>query len=67
MKEDYDGAEPAASSISVLNLLTLSHLMPSDDRRQKAERTLARLGAIAREDSDGDGVGANMISSERGA
>ena len=27
MKEDYDGAEPAASSIAVLNLLTLSHLV----------------------------------------
>ncbi len=27
LKEDYDGAEPAASSVSVLNLLTLSHLL----------------------------------------
>ena len=27
LKEDYDGAEPAASSVSVLNLLTLSHLV----------------------------------------
>jgi uncharacterized protein YyaL (SSP411 family) len=26
LKEDYDGAEPAASSVSVLNLLTLAHL-----------------------------------------
>src|SRR5581483_6021873 len=26
MKEDYDGAEPTASSMSVLNLLVLSHL-----------------------------------------
>ena len=26
LKEDYDGAEPAASSVSVMNLLTLSHL-----------------------------------------
>jgi uncharacterized protein len=26
MKEDYDGAEPTASSVAVLNLLTLSHL-----------------------------------------
>jgi len=26
LKEEYDGAEPAASSVSVLNLLTLSHL-----------------------------------------
>jgi len=28
LKEDYDGAEPAASSVSVLNLLTLAHLTP---------------------------------------
>ncbi|HLG58115.1 MAG TPA: thioredoxin domain-containing protein [Vicinamibacterales bacterium] len=27
LKEDYDGAEPAASSVSVLNLLTLAHLV----------------------------------------
>ena len=26
LKEDYDGAEPAATSVSALNLLTLSHL-----------------------------------------
>ena len=26
LKEEYDGAEPAASSVSVLNLLALSHL-----------------------------------------
>jgi uncharacterized protein YyaL (SSP411 family) len=26
LKEDYDGAEPAASSVSVMNLMTLSHL-----------------------------------------
>jgi uncharacterized protein YyaL (SSP411 family) len=31
MKEDYDGAEPAASSVSVLNLLTLSHLFTSNE------------------------------------
>jgi uncharacterized protein YyaL (SSP411 family) len=27
MKEDYDGAEPTASAVSVMNLLTLSHLV----------------------------------------
>jgi uncharacterized protein YyaL (SSP411 family) len=30
LKEDYDGAEPSATSVTVLNLLTLSHL--ADDR-----------------------------------
>jgi len=29
LKEEYDGAEPAASSIGVLNLLTLAHLTAS--------------------------------------
>jgi uncharacterized protein YyaL (SSP411 family) len=29
LKEEYDGAEPAASSIAVLNLLTLAHLAPT--------------------------------------
>jgi uncharacterized protein YyaL (SSP411 family) len=27
LKEDYDGAEPSASSVGILNLLTLSHLL----------------------------------------
>jgi uncharacterized protein YyaL (SSP411 family) len=44
LKEDYDGAEPAASSVSVLNLLALVHLVPDDSRLTKARRTLARLG-----------------------
>jgi uncharacterized protein len=46
LKEDYDGAEPAASSIAVLNLLTLAHLIGdvSDRWTAKAERTLARFG-----------------------
>jgi hypothetical protein len=42
LKEDYDGAEPAASSISVLNLITMNHLGVSSAAR--AERTLARYG-----------------------
>jgi uncharacterized protein YyaL (SSP411 family) len=44
MKEDYDGAEPTASSVSVMNLLVLSHLV--DDRRwaEKIDRTLHLFG-----------------------
>ena len=42
MKEDYDGAEPAASSVSVLNLITLNSLGVCG--AAKAERTLARCG-----------------------
>ena len=44
LKEDYDGAEPAASSVAVLNLLTLSHLTGAAGAHEKVERTLARLG-----------------------
>jgi hypothetical protein len=44
LKEDYDGAEPSASSVSVLNLLTLSHLNAFEGADSKAERTIARYG-----------------------
>ena len=47
LKEDYDGAEPAASSIASLNALTLAHLTGDAAYRQKAERTLARYGKRA--------------------
>ena len=47
LKEDYDGAEPAASSIAALNALTLAHLTGDAAYRQKAERTLARYGKRA--------------------
>jgi uncharacterized protein YyaL (SSP411 family) len=40
MKEDYDGAEPTASSVSVLNLLTLSHLVADTRWDDRIERTL---------------------------
>jgi uncharacterized protein len=40
MKEDYDGAEPTASSVSVLNLLVLSHLLDQPRWADRIERTL---------------------------
>jgi uncharacterized protein YyaL (SSP411 family) len=40
MKEDYDGAEPTASSVSVMNLLWLSHLVENPDWSTRIERTL---------------------------
>jgi uncharacterized protein YyaL (SSP411 family) len=42
VKEDYDGAEPTASSVSVLNLLTLSHLIEEQGAgwAEKTEKTL---------------------------
>ena len=40
MKEEYDGAEPASSSMSVLNLLWLSHLVEDRVWNERLERTL---------------------------
>ena len=40
LKEDYDGAEPAASSVSVLNLILLSHLVEHRVWPDRIERTL---------------------------
>src|SRR5262249_12734927 len=44
LKEEYDGAEPAASSIATQNALMLAHLTGDADALAKAERTLARFG-----------------------
>jgi uncharacterized protein YyaL (SSP411 family) len=49
LKEDYDGAEPAASSVSVLNLLMLAHLTGDQAMVSKIEKTLATFeGRMAR-------------------
>jgi uncharacterized protein YyaL (SSP411 family) len=47
LKEDYDGAEPSASSVSVLNLLALAHLTGDEEARRKVARTLGRYGERA--------------------
>jgi uncharacterized protein len=47
LKEDYDGAEPSASSVSVHNLITLAHLTDDAEARARAERTLGRYGEKA--------------------
>jgi uncharacterized protein YyaL (SSP411 family) len=47
LKEDYDGAEPAASSVSVINLLALSHLTADASMTEKIERTLAGVASRA--------------------
>ena len=44
LKEEYDGAEPAAGSVSVSNLITIGHLVGDAGALEKAERTLARFG-----------------------
>jgi uncharacterized protein YyaL (SSP411 family) len=44
LKEDYDGAEPTASSVSVLNLIVLSHLVDDRTWTDRIERTLRFFG-----------------------
>jgi uncharacterized protein YyaL (SSP411 family) len=44
LKEEYDGAEPAAGSVAVRNLIELVHLEPDEAASQRIARTLARLG-----------------------
>ena len=44
IREEYDGAEPAASSVAVENLLTLMHLRHDPDAAAKVEKTLGRFG-----------------------
>jgi len=52
MKEDYDGAEPSPSSISVLNLLMLAHLTNEPELFDRIDKTLKmfgpRLGQLGR-------------------
>ena len=44
LKEEYDGAEPSAGSVSTLNLLTFGHLMGDAGAARRVERTLGRYG-----------------------
>jgi uncharacterized protein YyaL (SSP411 family) len=44
LKEDYDGAEPTASSVSVLNLQLLAHLVDEPRWHERVERTLRLFG-----------------------
>ncbi len=43
-KEDYDGAEPAASSVATLNLIRLAQLLDSKELRERATKTIASVG-----------------------
>jgi uncharacterized protein YyaL (SSP411 family) len=44
MKEDYDGAEPAPTSVSALNLLTLAHLTGESAYAAKAQEAINSFG-----------------------
>ena len=44
LKEDYDGAEPAASSVTVRNLIRLAQLTGDASYLERAQATLERYG-----------------------
>ncbi len=49
MKEDYDGAEPAANSVAAMNLVRLWQLLERDEWRARADATFRALsGRVAR-------------------
>jgi uncharacterized protein YyaL (SSP411 family) len=43
MKDDYDGAEPSANSIAVMNLLRLNHMLGNAQSMEKAQSALAHF------------------------
>jgi uncharacterized protein len=43
MKDDYDGAEPSANSIAVMNLLRLNHMLGDNKALEKAESALGHF------------------------
>ena len=45
MKEEYDGAEPSPNSVSVFNLLWLSHLTENADWTSRIDRTFKLFGS----------------------
>jgi hypothetical protein len=45
MKEDNDGAEPAASSVAATNLLRLAQIRADDSLRRRAEKNIAAFSA----------------------
>ena len=45
LKEDYDGAEPSATSVSVFNLLTLSHLINEGEFERSLERAFGMFAS----------------------
>jgi uncharacterized protein YyaL (SSP411 family) len=45
LKEDYDGAEPAASSVAAMNLLRLGGMWHDEERRERGRRTIEAFRA----------------------
>ena len=66
LKDDYDGAEPAASSVSVMNLLVLSHLGAGGFSEQiDAHARRVRIAALAVRSGGADDAGCALHLSHR--
>jgi uncharacterized protein YyaL (SSP411 family) len=67
LKEDHDGAEPAASSVAALNLLRLAQIFADDELRARAEKTIAAFSAtISRIPSAMPQISWRLIRASRG-
>jgi hypothetical protein len=52
MRDEYDGAEPSANSVAAMNLLRLSQVTDSAERKAKAERTFAAFSNRLKQSPD---------------
>ena len=65
VKEEYDGAEPSASAVGALNLLTLAHLTSESDHEKRAAEVFAAFSARLESQGRGLPMMATALSTSR--
>jgi uncharacterized protein len=65
VKEEYDGAEPSASAVGALNLLTLAHLTGESDHERRAAEVFAAFSARLESQGRGLPMMATALSTSR--
>jgi uncharacterized protein len=65
VKEEYDGAEPSASAVGALNLLTLAHLTGQNDHERRAAEVFAAFAARLESQGRGLPMMATALSTSR--